>query len=442
MILMVGCVLTAQSQNISVKSFKLLDNDQTASSAETMMRDQNGEVSALIKVVTSEEGFTFDGGALGIVKAIQKPGEIWVYVPKGLKKLTISHPRFGMLREHYLPMAVAAAKTYLMELVMDKVETVVREARTSQYVVFQVTPAEAVVELDGEQLKTEGGSAAKLMDFGTYNYRIQAPNHQPEAGNVTVNDPENKHVISIELTPILPKSETVTVDNVSFTMIRVDGGTFMMGASQEQDSDALENESPVHQVTLSPYFIGETEVTQELWKAVTGKSPSGYKGENRPVETVSWEDCQKFIQKLNKKTGLNFRLPTEAEWEFAARGGTRSKGYKYSGSEKLKDVAWYARNSDYSTHNVKTKTPNELGLYDMSGNVSEWCQDWFSKPYKNTPQTDPKGPTSGSYHVVRGGCWDSSNIGCRVSDRLGSKPNHRTEYFGLRLALPDHSNVP
>lgn len=439
MILMVGSVLTTRSQNISVKSFQLLENDQTASSEGTMERDQNGEIAALIKVVTNEEGFSFDGGALGIVKAVQKPGEIWVYVPKGLKKLTISHPKFGMLREHYLPMAVAAAKTYQMELVMDKVETVVRQARTSQYVIFQVTPSDAVVELDGEQLKMEGGTATKLMEFGTYTYRIQAPNHLSEAGNVTVSDPENKQVISIALKPILPKTDIVTIGNVSFTMVRVDGGTFTMGATQEQKDDAHENESPAHQVTLSPYYIGETEVTQELWKAVTGKSPSEFKGENRPVENVSWKDCQNFIQKLNKKTGLNFRLPTEAEWEFAARGGTRSKGNKYSGSDKLKDVGWYDQNSQNSTHDVKAKQPNELGLYDMSGNVSEWCQDWFSKPYPNAPQTDPKGPTSGSYYVVRGGCWFSPNTGCRVSNRVGYQPGHTSDILGLRLALSDYN---
>jgi formylglycine-generating enzyme required for sulfatase activity len=233
---------------------------------------------------------------------------------------------------------------------------------------------------------------------------------------------------------IVQSRRTITVGNVSFTMIRVDGGTFTMGATSEQGSDAYSDEKPAHQVTLSPYYIGETEVTQALWEAVMGNNPSNFKGSNNPVEMVSWDDCQLFIRKLNQSTGLSFRLPTEAEWEYAVRGGNKSRGYKYSGSNKLKDVAWYDNNSGSSTHDVKTKQANELGLYDMSGNVWEWCSDWYGS-YDSSSQTNPKGSASGSYRVGRGGSWGFNARYCRVSHRNFITPDFRFNYLGLRLAL-------
>ena len=162
-----------------------------------------------------------------------------------------------------------------------------------------------------------------------------------------------------------------TVNGVSFEMVRVEGGTFRMGATSEQEADDWDREKPVHSVTLSSYYIGKTEVTQALWKAVMGSNPSYFKSDNQPVENVSWNDCHEFIRKLNALTGQNFRLPTEAEWEFACRGGNNSRGYKYSGSNNLGSVAWYDGNSGNKTHPVGTKAPNELGIYDMSGNVWE-----------------------------------------------------------------------
>ena len=586
---MLICALTLGAQNISVSSFRLLETDLTANTAGTMEQDQNGEVAALIKVVTTQTGFTFDGGSLGIVKTVQKPAEIWVYVPRGLKKITISHPQLGILRDYYLPVAIASAKTYEMVFIAGEVQTIVKQARTSQYVVFQLTPPNAFVELNGEVLATNEGTATKLMKFGTYNYRVQAPNYLPEAGNVTINDPKNKHVVNVALkpnfssvtlnvdgnaeiwvngerkgtgswtgnlgagtyvfeakkknhrdsymsrdiivtsepqtitlqapTPILgeadinstpamadiyidgkkvgqtpqmvsdllvgqhqvriskqgysdynstltvregetsiltakleklkaeqtvavPNSETttsvgnqvITVDGVSFTMVRVEGGTFQMGATSEQGNDAESNEKPVHQETLSPFYIGETEVTQALWEAVMGNKPSNFKGSNRPVEQVSWDDCQEFIKNLNQKTGRKFRLPTEAEWEYAARGGKNSKGYKYSGSNNLKDVAWFDKNSKSMIHDVKTKLANELGLYDMSGNVWEWCQDWYGD-YSSGSQTNPSGSSSGTYLVVRGGDWFNHARFCRVSFRGSRTPDHRSPHLGLRLVL-------
>ncbi len=241
-----------------------------------------------------------------------------------------------------------------------------------------------------------------------------------------------------------PKGKkSITVNGVTFNMIMVKGGSFLMGATSEQGSDAYESEKPAHQVTLSDYYIGETEVTQELWQAVMGSNPSYFKENNNPVEKVSWNDCKEFVSKLNKLTGMTFRLPTEAEWEYAARGGQKSKGYKYSGSNNLRDVAWYGQwngntydngNSGERTHAVATKLPNELGIYDMSGNVWEWCQDWYGS-YSSSAQTNPQGASSGANRVLRGGSWNCIARGCRVSIRRGDNPSNRNSNLGLRLVL-------
>ena len=225
-----------------------------------------------------------------------------------------------------------------------------------------------------------------------------------------------------------------TANGVPFKMIRVDGGTFMMGATSEQGNDAYDWEKPAHQVTVSSYYIGETEVTQELWQAVMGSNPSNFSGSQKPVEKVGWDDCQEFIRKLNSLTGQNFRLPTEAEWEFAARGGNQSRGYKYSGSNTIGNVAWYNENSNAETHEVATKSANELGLYDMSGNVWEWCQDWYDS-YSSSSQTNPTGSSSGSYRVDRGGSWNFNARGCRVSYRDDFSPVDGDIDLGLRLAF-------
>ena len=225
-----------------------------------------------------------------------------------------------------------------------------------------------------------------------------------------------------------------TVNGVSFEMVRVEGGTFRMGATSEQGSDADGDEKPVHSVTLSGYYIGKTEVTQVLWEAVMGINPSRFKGDYLPVENVSWDDCQEFIRKLNSMTGQNFRLPTEAEWEFACRGGNNSRGYKYSGSNNLGSVAWYDGNSGNKTHPVGTKAPNELGIYDMSGNVWEWCADWYGD-YSSGAQTNPTGPYGGSNRVYRGGSWNYDVGRCRSSNRDFYYPSIRDIILGLRLAL-------
>ena len=275
------------------------------------------------------------------------------------------------------------------------------------------------------------------------------------AQNVTVRKPKKQKPATTQVAPKKHKSQskptkggtvkrvatkasysngTLTVNGIKYSMVWVEGGTFRMGATSEQGSDAYSDEKPVHSVTLSGYYIGKTEVTQALWKVVMGSNPSSCKGDNLPVEQVSWNDCQKFIRKLNALTGQNFRLPTEAEWEFACRGGNNSRGYKYSGSNYIDNVAWYDGNSGDKTHPVGTKAPNELGIYDMTGNVWEWCADWYGD-YSSGAQTNPKGPYDGSDRVCRGGGWGSLARLCRSSNRSYSYPTYRDGSLGLRLAL-------
>ena len=249
----------------------------------------------------------------------------------------------------------------------------------------------------------------------------------------------------------------VDVNGVSIVMKRVEAGTFWMGAHNTYkkmglflkepddsipnfDSDANGDEEPVHSVSLSSFYMGETVVTQELWKALMGNNMSGFKGDNHPVENVSYNEIvNEFLPKLNELTGKKFRLPTEAEWEYAARGGNRSKSFKYAGSNDAYKVAWYDGTFvQEETQPVKSKAPNELGLFDMSGNVWEWCQDWYAAfYYSNSPSNNPQGPEVGSCRVLRGGCWSSYEGFCRVSSRGYFSPDSRCDRNGFRLALSE-----
>lgn len=576
----------AFAQNISVKSFKALSMDLTASSLEGKRVDQNGDVAALIKVVTTETGFVFEGGTLGIVDTKQTPGEVWVWVPHAARKLTIKHPKLGVLRDYYYPVEIEPERTYEMVLTTAKIETIIKEEVRQQYLVFELEPKNATLEVNDQLWSVDAdGTALQFVDLGTYTYRVRAANYETDAGVVTVDDPDPDHPktvkvklksnfaevslkvdadaeiwvnndkkgvrswtgslgkgtykieckqeghetslttkeitaamngqtitlsapvpiygsLNVESTPIgatiyidgkeigktpryidevligqralrlmkegceeysetvsLAKGErkqvkavlnkqevqqsiettttaseyqTITIDGVSFTMKLVEGGTFQMGSN---DCYAESDEKPVHDVTLSSYYIGETEVTQALWKAVMGNNPSYFKGDNLPVEQVSWNDCQEFIRKLNQKTGKSFRLPTEAEWEYAARGGKKSKGYKYAGSDNEDSVAWYYDNSNKQTHQVKGKLPNELGIFDMCGNIWEWCIDWYGK-YDGGSQINPIGSPSGSRRVLRGGGWHFDNNSCRALNRSYDFPNEKNYGIGFRLCLP------
>ena len=239
-----------------------------------------------------------------------------------------------------------------------------------------------------------------------------------------------------------------SVNGATFKMIYVAGGTFQMGATDELEDVSFNNAKPTFNVSLNDYYIGQTEVTQELWQAVMENNPSYFKGKTgedhsqHPVEQISWNDCQEFVARLNQMTGMNFRLPTEAEWEFAARGGNYSQGYIYSGSYNVNEVAWYSLNlpshfpatSGFGTQPVAQKNPNELGIFDMSGNVQEWCQDWFGE-YTSHPKTNPCGPENGYYRVNRGGDYGHVEICCMIPYRLKMSPDGWSSCVGMRLAL-------
>lgn len=245
--------------------------------------------------------------------------------------------------------------------------------------------------------------------------------------------------------------ELFIVDSVKFKMIKVEGGTFLMGAQKTDpngpnyDKEASNNESPVHEVMVNSFYIGETEVTQALWKAVMGTTVRQQRdkwdpeesmlgeGDDYPMYYIYRDECQEFIKKLNSMTGKNFRLPTEAEWEYAARGGEKSLGYNYSGSNAVGAVAWYDKNGGSGTHTVKGKKPNELGLYDMSGNVWEMCQDWYDT-YANSERTNLNAPSRRSGRLLRGGAWYTGAGSCRVSSRSTVSPGSG---LGFRLVLPE-----
>lgn len=222
--------------------------------------------------------------------------------------------------------------------------------------------------------------------------------------------------------------KTFTVKGVTFKMVKVEGGSFFMGATTDQGENVDEDEKPVREMEMSTFYIGQTEVTQELWVAVMGDNPSEFIGGNHPVEEVSWEDCQQFVFRLSQLTGENFRLPTESEWEYAARGGQKSNLHIFSGSNNLDDVAWYWLNSNGTTHPVATKKPNELGLYDMSGNVLEWCQDIYCR-------YDAIASIESASRVVRGGSWMFDSNYCRVANRNKGTLSSAFNHLGLRLVL-------
>ena len=271
-----------------------------------------------------------------------------------------------------------------------------------------------------------------------------SPSDGFESGKVTITADEN--ISATQRTATITVTATGTTRTIDVTqagvslsepeMALVQGGTFTMGCTSTQEGDCRNEETPAHHVTISDFYIGKYEITQAQWKAVMDDNPSRFKGDNLPVENVSWNEVQTFITKLNRITGKQYRLPTEAEWEYASLDGNNSTGYRYSGSNTVGNVAWYRENSNNITHAVGTKSPNELGIYDMSGNVSEWCSDWWYGVYDSSTQTNPQGPPSGSRRVSRGGNWENPARDVRVYARTANDvPDIRYYALGFRVAL-------
>ena len=307
--------------------------------------------------------------------------------------------------------------------------TVSRPAELTAYdVTFSCNVSDADMFIDGNDYGHPIGT--RTLKIGSHQVVLVAQGYEDYTDTIQVKSGITS--FDFKMTRVI----STVVQQVINDMVFVEGGTFTMGATKEQGKEYDYNETPDHQVTLSSYYIGKYEVTQELWQAVMRENPSYYNSNpHNPVERVSWYDCQMFICELNKMTGRNFRLPTEAEWEYAARGGNQSCRYKYSGKIKLDMVAWYQDNSGDTTHPVGQKSPNELGLYDMSGNVYEWCQDWYDNHYRSGSQINPEGPSSGAHRIIRGGCVASSTGDCRVSSRSSEDPRGKNSSLGFRLAL-------
>ena len=378
LVLLFAAISSTFAQELTVKSFKLAGNDLTAQTQPR--KDLNDRNCALIKVGIGLQGVQFEGGIMGNVE--NKTGEYWVYMPQGNRQLKVKHT-------NYAPVMVTFADYGVEKLESNRTYELI----VVTYPQYAITQNVTNQSLDSQQ---------------------STPQTHPTVSDNTISIPVK--------------------DGISIDMVRVEAGTFTMGATAEMN-DPYDKEKPTHRVTLTnDYYIGKYEVTQALWQTVMGNNPSKFKGDNLPVEHVSWKDCQKFLSKLNRITGKMFRLPTEAEWEYAARGGNKSRGYQYSGSNNLSDVAWYDDNSGNKTHAVGTKQPNELGIYDMSGNVLEWCQDRYGK-YNSSSQINPTGVNSGSNRVFRGGRGNARS--CRSSFRIGITHRFRNKYLGLRLVLSE-----
>ncbi len=471
---------TTVAQKLSVESFVLAPTDITAQTEGR--KDLNGDACALVKISFVGDVADVEGNV--IKPLVKRNNETWAFMTQESRQMKV-------VTKDYLPLMVTfgdygieklqSNRTYVLTLTKPSGAS---ETQQMQTLTIKYSPITASVLVDNKFIKGSNGVAKTSLPIGQHSYIIACDGYESEEGMVKLkaSAPSNlqitlsKEVASMNQTsktaipqqaqPQQPVAQpqpvssmassstsgassnmvgsstsgsviTIPVkDGISIEMVKVEAGSFNMGATPEMQNPD-EDEKPVHRVTLTNnYYIGKYEVTQALWQAVMGSNPSYFKGDDLPVEQVSWNDCQDFISKLNAMTGKRFRLPSEAEWEYAARGGKKSRGYQYSGSNTLGDVAWYEGNSGSKTHAVGTKQPNELGIYDMTGNVYEWCQDWYGS-YSSSPQTNPIGAVSGSCRVYRGGCWVSSARNCRTSYRGRRTPDFRYGFLGLRLVLSE-----
>ena len=456
LVLLFAAISSAFAQELTVKSFKLAGSDLTAQTQPR--KDLNNRNCAVVKVQFVGELTNIEGNV--IMPLVKRNNETWVYMPQNTRQMKV-------ITKNYLPLMVTFAdydierlesnRTYVLTLLSNNLQ----QTQQSQTLTIKYMPTNATVLVDNKMVKGTNGVARTTLPVGQHSYIVFCDGYDSEEGTVKLkaSTPSNlqitlskeavatqQNIVSqpaVAQQPVvqapIANSDNIIIpvkDGISIDMIRVEAGTFTMGATAEM-KDPSDKEKPTHRVTLTKdYYIGKYEVTQALWKAVMGNNPSYFKGDNLPVEQVSWDDCQDFLSKLNRITGKMFRLPTEAEWEYAARGGNKSRGYQYSGSNNLSDVAWYADNSGDETHDVGTKQPNELGIYDMSGNVWELCQDWHGA-YSSSSQVNPTGANSGSYRVSRGGCWRFIARDCRSSCRGYDLPGIRIYYLGFRLVLSE-----
>lgn len=426
LLLVVANCMCCMGQKIVVKSFEVSPTDITA--AYLPRTDSNGEACAVVKVQLPSEITQFEGNVVGGVE--NKAGEYWVYMAGGSNGITLHYPNAAPLKVVFADYGVARLEprtTYTLRLAIE--QTSDKGAINVDYLPFGAT-----VTLDGKAATTSPDIFRDVKP-GKHTVGISAGGYEPSTVTVRVGKGETADLRGA-LRPAANTGNAI-VDNLIRNMVYVEGGTFKMG-----DKDYLNHyyyDNPLHDVTLSGFYIGKFEVTQEEWAAVMGlPQPPGeskFTGRKKPAANQSWDVCQQFIARLNELTGLTFRLPTEAEWEFAARGGNKSHGYKFAGSDDFSAVGWGgSKGLDTLYVDVGTKQPNELGLYDMSGNVSEWCQDWYGK-LTTQPEVNPTGPPVGTERVRRGGSWYYDDSSYEVYCRRRSKPTTRGTNIGFRLAM-------
>ena len=462
LLLIVGRV---EGQDLAVKYFTLVPSDLSVQIQPR--KDLNGKNCALVKVGIGLQGVQFEGNIMGEIA--NKVGEYWVYMPRGCRMLKVKHPNCSPIMVTFANFGIEkleSNRTYQLTLKVSNVpQTVQQQTLTIRY-----SPSSAMVLIDSKLIKGSNGIVKTTLPIGQHSYMVICDGYESEEGTVKLKGSSpsnlqvalNKEILSTgknestftkeeqqtAQTDVTSLGESTSIQNIahqinpttsSFTeeritipvkeevcieMVKVEKGTISFGKGIKGITKFVANVS-------NDYYIGKFEVTQALWQAVMGSNPAKNKGDNLPVEKVKWTECQDFIKKLNELTGKNFRLPTALEWVYAARGGSKSSGYKYSGSNKLSEVAWFDSNSKDKTHPVGTKMPNELGLYDMSGNVWEWCQDLGKSTKKSSKSLH------GASRILCGGSWSDNAKYC-TSLYLDEKPEgFYSIYTGMRLALSE-----
>lgn len=462
LLLIVGRV---EGQDLAVKYFTLVPSDLSVQIQPR--KDLSGKNCALVKVGIGLQGVQFEGNIMGEIA--NKVGEYWVYMPRGCRMLKVKHPNCSPIMVTFANFGIEkleSNRTYQLTLKVSNVpQTVQQQTLTIRY-----SPSSAMVLIDSKLIKGSNGIVKTTLPIGQHSYMVICDGYESEEGTVKLKGSSpsnlqvalNKEILSTgknestftkeeqqtAQTDVTSLGESTSIQNIahqinpttsSFTeeritipvkegvcieMVKVEKGTISFGKGIKGITKFVANVS-------NDYYIGKFEVTQALWQAVMGSNPAKNKGDNLPVEKVTWTECQDFIKKLNELTGKNFRLPTALEWVYAARGGSKSSGYKYSGSNKLSEVAWFDSNSKDKTHPVGTKMPNELGLYDMSGNVWEWCQDLGKSTKKSSKSLH------GASRILCGGSWSDNAKYC-TSLYLDEKPEgFYSIYTGMRLALSE-----
>lgn len=441
-LLFLTAINTTLAQELKVKSFKVATSDLTAQTQPR--KDLNDRNCALIKVGIALDGVKFDGSIMG--EPVHKVGEYWVYMPQGVSMLQVLHKDYTPLMINFFDYDIGKVEsgvTYVLTLTKPALST----EQQTQSLTIKYAPLTASVLVDNKFVKGANGVAQITLPVGQHSFVVACDGYESEEGMVKLkaSAPSNLQItLSKEATSALDNQSTVaqqsietTVtysdltlaipvkDDIKIEMIRVNPGTFTLKYGEGKFS------STMTYTFDKDFFIGKYEVTQALWKAVMGSNPSKFKDDNRPVEQVSWNDCQEFISKLNNMTGRDFRLPSDSELLYAGRGGNKSKGYQYSGSNHVTDVAWCKENSK-KTQPVGLKQPNELGFFDMTGNVWEWCENVASRI---TP--DSADDQGFARYYIYGGSWYNEGSACNYPCIDEMPPELSNAALGLRLALSD-----